>query len=62
MTPAYYRGEAKRCRMLADERPNSLASKQLLTLAAEYDVLAEEIEKSSSDAASGTSKQGAPDR
>jgi len=62
MTPAYYRGEAKRCRMLAGERPNSLASKQLLTLAAEYDVLAEEIEKGSSHAASGTSKRGAADR
>ena len=62
MTPEYYRGEAKRCRMLAGERSESQASKQLLTLAAEYDVLAEEIEKGSSDAASGSSKRDAPDR
>jgi hypothetical protein len=46
MTPEYYRGEAERCRRLAQNQPDRGAAEQLDRMAGEYEALARELEGS----------------
>jgi hypothetical protein len=45
MSPAFYRAEAERCRRLANEQTDSKEKGRLLTLAAEYVALADDVER-----------------
>jgi hypothetical protein len=46
MTPEFYRGEAERCRRLAQNQPDRGAAEQLDRMAGEYEALARELEGS----------------
>jgi hypothetical protein len=46
MSPEFYRGEAERTRRRAAEEVDAHAREQLLRMAAEYDGLADEMERS----------------
>jgi len=56
MTPEFYRGEADRCRRLAQNQTDHAAAEQLRRMADEYETLALELEGSPPPSAQANSR------